>query len=126
VLHGAGAFHYPSGQADIGGFSRTTSEEMQATLDEVEMVVAGAPPNSMLILSDFTGAHVDKAAADRLKVVATKDRPHVRRSAFVGADDIPEIYLRNLETFSVRHFPRFKSREEALEWLTADSEAAAS
>ena len=106
--------------------TNSSPEEVQATLDEVEEVVAAAPPNSMLILSDFTAAQVDKAAADRLKVVATKDRPHVRRSAFVGADDVPEIFLRNLETFSVRHFPRFKSREEALEWLTADSEAAAS
>lgn len=106
--------------------TNSTSEEMQTTLDEVERVVGEAPPNSMLILSDFTAAHLDRAAADRMKVVATKDRPHVRRSAFVGADDVPEIFLSNLETFSVRHFPRFKSREEALEWLAADSEAAAS
>src|ERR1700739_3406801 len=63
-------------------FSHSTPEEMQETLDEVERVISSEPPNSVLALSDFTDAHMDKAVADHMKVVATKDRPHVRRSAF--------------------------------------------
>ncbi len=105
----------------------STPEEMTRTLSEVEQIIAAAPPNSLLTLSDFTRAQFDRDAADRLKVVAAKDRPHVHRAAFVGSESIPDVYYRNLEAFSVRRFPRFSTREEALDWLTRENtEAAAS
>ena len=97
-----------------------TSDEMRSTMDEVENIVTSEPPNSLLTLSDFTGAQFDKTLADRMKVVAAKDRPHVRRAALVGAESMPDVYFRNLESFSARHFPKFKTREEALDWLTSD------
>jgi hypothetical protein len=107
--------------------SRSTPEEVLHTMNEVEHVIASEPPDSLLTLSDFTGTAFDKAAADRIKVVAAKDRPHVHRAAIVGADSIPEVYFRNLESFSARHFPKFKTREAALDWLTSDeAEIAAS
>ncbi len=105
----------------------STPQEMQRTMNEVEHIVASEPPDSLLTLSDFTGAQFDREAADRMKVVAAKDRPHVHRAAVVGADSIPEVLYRALESFSSRHFPKFKTREEALDWLTSeDTEAAAS
>jgi hypothetical protein len=60
-----------------------------------------------------------------MKVVAAKDRPHVYRAAVVGADSIPEVFYRALESFSSRHFPKFKTREEALDWLTSEDKEAA-
>ncbi|HYN15339.1 MAG TPA: STAS/SEC14 domain-containing protein [Terriglobales bacterium] len=100
--------------------SRSTPDEMLRTMDEVEHIIASEPPDSLLTLSDFTGTEFDKAAADRMKVVAAKDRPHVHRAAVVGAESVPDVYFRNLESFSARHFPKFKTREEALDWLTSD------
>jgi hypothetical protein len=99
---------------------------MLRTMDEVERIIATEPPGSLLTLSDFTATAFDKTAADRMKVVAAKDRPHVRRAALVGAESIPDVYYHNLESFSARHFPKFKTREEALEWLTSDAQEAAS
>jgi hypothetical protein len=105
----------------------STPQEMQRTMDEVERIVTSEPPDSLLTLSDFTGTQFDREAADRMKVVAAKDRPYVHRAALVGADSIPEVFYRALESFSSRHFPKFKTREEALDWLTSeDTEAAAS
>jgi len=98
----------------------STAEEIRRTMDEVEDVVASEPPNPLLTLSDFTGTQFDKASADRMKVVATKDRPYVRRAALVSAENIPDVYFHNLESFSARHFPKFKTRVEALDWLTED------
>jgi SpoIIAA-like len=103
----------------------STPEELQRTMDEVERTIAAEPPDSVLTLSDFTGMQIDRESADRLKVVATRDRPHVHRAAFVGADSIPEVFYRALESFSSRHFPKFKTREEALDWLTSDETPAA-
>jgi hypothetical protein len=107
--------------------SGSTPDEIRRTMDEVEVIVGSEPPNSLLTLSDFTGTQFDKTSADRMKVVAAKDRPHVRRAALVGAENIPNVYYRNLESFAARRFPMFKTREEALDWLTGDdTEAAAS
>jgi hypothetical protein len=107
--------------------SRSTPEDVLRTMDEVEHIIACEPPDSLLTLSDFTGTEFDKEASDRMKVVAAKDRPHVHRAAFVGVESMPDVYFRNLESFSARHFPKFKTREEALDWLTGDkNEIAAS
>lgn len=100
--------------------SRSTPEELLETMNEVERTIAAEPPDSLLTLSDFTGTAFDKTAADRMKVVAAKDRPHVHRAALVGAESIPDVYFHNLESFSARHFPKFQTRQEALEWLTGD------
>ena len=104
--------------------SHSTPEELRRTMDEVERIIAAEPADSVLTLSDFTGTGFDKRAADRMKVVAAKDRPHVHRAAFVGGESIPEVYFHNLESFSARQFPNFKTREEALEWLTSDDASA--
>lgn len=102
-------------------------EELIETFDEVEKLVAAQPPGSIMTLSDFTGARFSKEAADRLKVVAAKDKPRVRKAAFVGAEAIPDVFYHALESFSVRKFPGFRTRDEALAWLVEEEgEAAAS
>jgi hypothetical protein len=103
--------------------SNSTAAEMVQTLAEVERVIASQ--TSLLVLCDFEGAEVDKTAADRMKVVATKDRPHVRRAAFVGGQHIPDVYYRALQSFSGRQFPNFESREQALDWLLTEEEQSA-
>jgi len=100
--------------------SRSTPEELLQTMNEVERTICAEPSDSLLTLSDFSGTAFDKTAADRMKVVAAKDRPHVHRAAVVGAESIPDVYFHNLESFSARHFPKFKTREEALDWLISD------
>ncbi len=102
-------------------------EELIEVFDEVERTIATQPPQSIMTLTDFTGAHFNKAAADRLKVVAAKDRPMVRKAAFVGIEAIPGVFYQALETFSVRKFPGFRTRDEAMTWLVErEGEAAAS
>jgi hypothetical protein len=103
----------------------STPEELLQTMDEVERTIAAEPPDSLRALSDFTGTAFDKTAADRMKVVAAKDRPNVHRAALVGAESIPDVYFHNLESFSARHFPKFQTRQEALDWLTRDDDEAA-
>lgn len=102
--------------------SNSTVGEILKTLAEVESLVQSQAQRSVLTLCDFTGAEIDKQAADRMKVVAAKDRPYVRRSAFVGTDQLPDVYYRAMLSFSARDFPSFKTREEALDWLVAEEE----
>jgi hypothetical protein len=53
-------------------------------------VVSTQPLRSVLILADFTG------------------------------EDIPPEFRQDMSRYSLREFPSFKSREEALEWLVKD------
>lgn len=76
---------------------------------------------SVLILTDFSGARFSRSAFTRIKEVAVFDRPFVKRAAFVGAESLPNAFYESLKTFSRREFPRFKSREDGLasarQWL---------
>jgi hypothetical protein len=109
----------------VTDYSYCAPEQVIELLDEVERVVCAEPNGALMTLSDFTGATITKEAADRMKVVAAKDKPHVRRAAFVGAESLPDVYYRALTSFSGRRFPNFASRDEALAWLVKSEEEAA-
>lgn len=98
-------------------FSRCTPKEILVLLEQVKALVARHAPNSMLILTDFTGAEVDKKTLTRMKEVATLDRPYVKRSAWVGVDSMPHVFYENVKSFSHREIPSFNTREEAMDWL---------
>ena len=69
---------------------------------------------------NFTGAEIDKNVATRIKEVLVLDRPYVKRSAWVGTEHLPHIFYEHFKNFSQRDLPLFKTREEAMDWLTTD------
>jgi hypothetical protein len=93
------------------------AEEVIELLTEVQRMVTAQPRKSVLTLGDFTGAEFSRAAVTRMKEVAVFDRPYVKRAAFVGAESLPEVFYGGLKTFSQREFRKFKTREEAMDWL---------
>ena len=102
-------------------FSHCTPEEILLMLPEIQETITAEPKNSVLAMTDFTGAQLRHDVADRMKKIMVFDRPHVKRSAFVGAEAIPHVYLDAFKTFSRREFPNFRTREEALDWLAESS-----
>jgi len=101
-------------------FSHCGSREILFLLEQVRSIIARHALGSMLTLTDFTGAEVDKKVVTRIKEVATLDRPYVKRSAWVGTENLPRVFYENIKSFSQREFPSFKTREEAMEWLVAE------
>ena len=101
-------------------FSQCEPNQLLEIVDEVQLQIAEHEPNSVLTLADFTGAHVDKAVAARIKEALVFDRPYVKRSAWVGIESLPKVFYENFKTFSQRDFPGFSSREEALDWLVGE------
>ena len=101
-------------------FSHGEAKEILLLLEEIQHTVSRHEKGSLLTLADLTGAHVDKAVATRMKEVLVRDRPFVKRSAWVGVESVPKVYYDNIKTFSQRDFPPFKTREEAMDWLVAD------
>ena len=96
------------------------AKEISAVLDEVQQAVARHPRNSLLTLGDVTNAHIDRAVAMRIKEVLVLDRPYVKRSAWIGSQTQPKVFLDNFKTFSQRHIAYFDSREAAMDWLVKD------
>jgi hypothetical protein len=101
-------------------FTNCTSREMLLLLDQVKASVERHTPGSLLVLSDFAGAQVDKKVATRAKEVLVHDRPYVKKSAWVGTESLPHVFYENFKSFSQRELPVFKTREEAMDWLVED------
>jgi hypothetical protein len=76
----------------------------------------------VLLVPDFTGAEFDRIAIDRLKEAAVFDRPHLKRSAWVGIDKLPHIFYEHIKNFSQRDLPTFETREKAMDWLVSGEE----
>jgi hypothetical protein len=55
-----------------------------------------------------------------MKEVAVFDRPYVKRAAFVGAQSLPKVFYEALKIFSRREFPKFQTRQEAMDWLVRE------
>jgi hypothetical protein len=101
-------------------FGHASEKDMRFLLDQVRATIARHEPGSVLTLADFTGAHVDKAVATKIKEVLVRDRPYVKRSAWVGTENLPHVFYEHFKSFSQRELPTFKTREEAMEWLVGD------
>jgi hypothetical protein len=101
-------------------FTHCAAKEILLLLDLIRADIARHAPGSLLTLADFSGAHVDKNVATRMKEVLVLDRPYVKRSAWVGTESLPHVFYEHFKSFSQRDFPAFKTREEAMEWLVKE------
>lgn len=95
--------------------------ELIDIFDEVQELVTAQPPKSLHTLTDYTGAEFDRETLERMKLVAAMDRPHIIRAALIGVDTLPEQYHKAMQNFSARQFATFKTRDEALAYLTGEA-----
>jgi hypothetical protein len=100
--------------------SKCSAAEVEEILRALPDVVTARPLGSVLALSDFTGASFDAEGIRVLKETAAFDKPFVKKSAFVGTENLPQGFSENVSSFSRREFPAFKTRDEALAWLVKD------
>jgi hypothetical protein len=100
--------------------SNCSAAEVEKTVRALPEVVTAQALNSVLMLADFTDAAFDREVLRAMKEAAVFNKPYIKKTAWVGAQSFPEVFRENLQSFSRRDFPTFKSRREALEWLVAD------
>ena len=113
---------YQGRQVLLVDVTNCTAAEMMALAPLVPAQIATEPPGSVLLLADFTGSKFDKTAVESLKQAVVLDRPHLKRSAWVGVEAMPKVFYENLKHFSQRDLPVFTTREEALEYLVTERE----
>jgi hypothetical protein len=102
--------------------SGCTAEQVATISDLVPSYVTPEPRGSVLILADFTNAQIDRDALEHLKKAMVYDRPHIKRSAWIGAAGFPKAFYENVKAFTVREFPVFETREQALAYLVGEDQ----
>jgi len=100
--------------------SNCSPENVDRIVRTVPDLVATHQLGSVLILSDFTGASFDEEAIRVMQQTAVFDKPYIKKSAFVGIENLPQGFSENLSSFARREFPAFKTRDGALAWLAKD------
>jgi hypothetical protein len=101
-------------------FSNCSPREVEKIARAAPEYITAQPRGSVLLLVDFTGASFNEEALRAMKESAVFDKPYIKKSAWFGADSLPQVFQQSLKDFSRRQFPIFKSREEALAWLVED------
>ena len=89
----------PSGKAPL---VKADCEEIARAAPET---VTAQPRGSVLLLADFTGASFDEEALRAMKESAVFDKPYIKKSAWVGAENLPKAFKQNLKDFSHRQQP---------------------
>ena len=102
-------------------FSNCSANEVEEIARAAPDYITVRPRGSVLVLTDFSGAAFDRDALRAMKEAAVFDKPFVRKSALLGTEDLPASFYDELISFSRRELLIFKTREEALDWLAADS-----
>ena len=103
----------------LADLSHCTPAEVAKIALLVPSYVTSEPQGSVLLLADFTGAEFDRIAIERLKESAVFDRPHLKRSAWVGIERLPKVFYEHIKNFSQRDLPAFENREKAMDWLVS-------
>jgi hypothetical protein len=101
-------------------FSNCSAVEVEKLARAVPDTVTAQPRASVLLLADFSGASFDHEALRAMKESAVFDKPYIKKSAWIGAENLPPVFEKNLKAFSRREFTIFKSREEGLTWLVKE------
>jgi len=79
--------------------------------------IRSQPLGSVLVLADFTTVQFNPALFEKIKEVGALDRPHVKRSAWVGSQALSKAWFAAIRRMTQREFHRFETREEALTFL---------
>jgi hypothetical protein len=108
---------YKNKQVLLADCSHCTAAEVERISKLLPSYVTAEPLGSVLLLGDFTGAEINRDAVTQIKHDAVFNRPHLKRSAWVGAEAIPPVFYEHIKVFAQRDLPKFKTREEALDWL---------
>ena len=98
-------------------FSNYSAREVEKIARAVPEHVTVQPRGPVLLLVDFTKASFDEEAMRAMKESAVFDKPYIKKSAWVGAENLPSVFVRTLKEFSHREFPTFKNRDSLLSSL---------
>jgi hypothetical protein len=92
--------------------------EMIETIGVARKIIHSQPPKSVLAVLDATDAHYDNDTIGAMREFVNANTPYMKAASVVGITGLLGIALSAITQFSGRSFKTFKTREEAMDWLT--------
>jgi len=100
--------------------SRCSAGEVEKVMRELPDHVTAEPRESVRMLVDFTGASFEPEGLRTMKETAIFNKLHIKRTAWIGTESLPQLHLDDMSRYARREFPVFRERAEALEWLVRE------
>ena len=98
-------------------FSGCSVEDFPIIIKEAEKLIRKEPENSVLTLTDVTGAKYNIGVTEKLKEFTKGNKPFVKAGAVVGLDALKKIIYNSVMHFSGRNLLAFNDIEKAKDWL---------
>ncbi len=98
-------------------FSGCNVEDSLKTIEEAKKLIREEPPNSVLTLTDVTGAKYNLEVTQALKEFVKGNKPFVKAGAVVGLDALNKIIYNSIMHVSGRNLLSFDNIEKAKDWL---------
>jgi hypothetical protein len=99
--------------------------EILKMLEQREFLVDSQPKHSVLMVIIVSGAKFSKDVLTRAKEANVYDLPYVRRAALVGVSDNQKVAIDAVSMFAKRHWEKFATLAEALDWIIAEEAVSA-
>jgi hypothetical protein len=103
-------------------FSGCSVEDFPIIIKEAEKLIRVEPENSVLTLTDVTGAKYNIGVTEELKEFTKGNKPFVKAGAVVGLDALKKIIYNSVMHFSGRNLLAFNDIEKAKDWLIEEWE----
>jgi hypothetical protein len=100
--------------------ARCSAAEVEKIVHTLPDHVTAEPLASVRMLVDFSGASFDPEAFRTMRETAIFNKPYIKKTAWIGAESLPEMHRQDVSNYSRREFPVFADRNGALDYLVKD------
>jgi hypothetical protein len=87
-------------------------------IKRAQAIIASQPPNSVLAVFDATGCSFNNENLNAMKDFTKANTPYIKVATVVGITGLLQVALSAISKFAGRNFISFKTRAEAMEWLS--------
>ena len=101
---------------DLSGIA--TDTDALVAIEESKSLIAQWPAKSLRVLTDVSGARMSLSVISALTDLAKHNEPYVTRSAITGLALVHRVALRQVTRVTGREIREFRTRAEAMAWLT--------
>jgi hypothetical protein len=98
-------------------FSYCNVKDFPIIIAEAGKLIREEPPNSVLTLTDVTGAKYNLEVIEALKEFVKGNKPFVKAGAVIGLDALKKIIYNSVMHLSRRNLLAFDDIEKARDWL---------
>jgi hypothetical protein len=102
-------------------FSGCNAADFLVIIKEAEQVIRAEPPDSVLTLTNVTGAKYNLEVTKALKEFTIGNKPFVIAAAVVGLDVLKKVIYNSVMHVSGRNLLAFDDIEKAKDWLVEES-----